>query len=537
MTTPRRRYQVAIVGGGPVGLALATVLGLRGIRTALIERRRQPQRIPKGQNLTQRSMEHFWFWGVADAIRTARVLPPDFPASGIVAYENLASDWWYAPPQREIVNRWFFLDNERLPQYLTEEVLRARIAALPAVDARFGESAADVTENGSAATVAISSGDGEPCELEADFVVGCDGSHSLVRERIGVSRSGRDYDQLMVLAVFRSRELGERLRRFPERSTYRVMDRRLEGYWQFFGRIDTEDGWFFHAPVPRGTTREGYDFRGLLHRAAGFGFACEFDHVGFWELRIEVADSYRSGRIFIAGDAAHSHPPYGGFGLNNGLEDAANLGWKLAAVLEGWGGEALLQSYGEERQPVMKDIVEHFIAAGIESDRRFLEQHDPERDPEAFARAWNGEHAAAAAPRTLSYVPHYSGSPVVCGAADDRSGARASHAEAARPGYHLTPQALSSGRNAFEELGSGFTLLALDADDRPVSDIEAAAAGLAVPLKVVRDSGADAPGAYGARLILVRPDQHVAWRGDRAPDDPAALLRRVAGLSPDRQAG
>ena len=533
--TERRRYQVVIAGGGPVGLGLAAALGIRGIRTALVERRREPQRIPKGQNLTQRTMEHFWFWGVAGAVRAARLLPPGFPESGIVAYGSLAGDHWYAPPQREIVNRWFFQDNERLPQYRTEEALRARIAALPAVDAWFGREVDDVADDGAAATVAISGGGG-PRALEADFVVGCDGSRSLVRERIGVARSGRDYDQLMVLAVFRSRELGERLRRFPERSTYRVMDRRLGGYWQFFGRIGAEDGWFFHAPVPRGTAREGYDFRGLLHRAAGFGFACELDHVGFWELRIEVAESYRSGRIFIAGDAAHSHPPYGGFGLNNGLEDAANLGWKLAAALQGWGGEALLDSYDRERRPVMEDIVENFIAAGIESDRRFLEAHDPGRDPEAFARAWSGEHAAAAAPRTLSYVPHYAGSPVVWGAADGRSGARGGHDAAARPGHHLMPQALSSGRNVFKALGPGFTLLAFDAEDGPVRDFRDAAAGLAVPLAIVRDDRGGGRGDYRARLVLVRPDQHVAWRGDRPPRDPAALLARAAGLAPGGKA-
>jgi len=138
----------------------------------------------------------------------------------------------------------------------------------------------------------------------------------------------------MVLIVFRSRQFHEELKkRYPERSTYRAMHPDLHGYWKFFGRIDVGEGFFFHAPVPKDTDRNNFDFLGLLHEAAGFKFAAEFEHVGFWDLRVAVAEKYQVGRVFIAGDAAHSHPPYGGFGLNNGLEDVVNLAWKLAANL------------------------------------------------------------------------------------------------------------------------------------------------------------------------------------------------------------
>ena len=118
------------------------------------------------------------------------------------------------------------------------------------------------------------------------------------------------------------------------------------------------------------TTRDNFDFHGPAARGAGFPFKAEFDHVGFWDLRVAVAEKYQVGRVFIAGDAAHSHPPYGGFGLNNGLEDAVNLGWKLAAKLDGWGGDTLLQSYSEERRPIFKEMAEDFIAARIRNDRR-----------------------------------------------------------------------------------------------------------------------------------------------------------------------
>src|SRR5439155_1247813 len=200
-----KRYQVAIVGGGPVGLALAIDLGLRGISCILIERRTEPQRIPKGQNLTQRSLEHFYFWGLAEQLRAARVLPPGFPMSGVIAYESLASDYWYAPPLREIVNPYYFQKNDRLPQYQVEMVMRKRMAELPHIESRFGWLAETIEQDNGGVRVRIAA-DGRREIIAADYVVGCDGGHSTVLKQIGIERTGPDFDQLMVLAVFRSRE-------------------------------------------------------------------------------------------------------------------------------------------------------------------------------------------------------------------------------------------------------------------------------------------------------------------------------------------
>jgi 2-polyprenyl-6-methoxyphenol hydroxylase-like FAD-dependent oxidoreductase len=523
-----RKYQVVIVGGGPVGVALAVELGLRGISCALIERRLEPQRIPKGQNLTQRAMEHFRAWGVAEAVRAVRILPPEFPMSGIVAYRDLNGQYWYAPPLREIVNAYYFEKNERLPQYLVEEVLRQRMAGLAGVDARFGWTAENIEQDGNGVRVAATGPSGARETFDADYVVGCDGGHSIVRRELAIARSGADFDQVMVLALFRSRELHEKLGRFPPRSTYRVLHPDLKGYWQFFGRVDVGESWFFHSPVPADTTQDNYDFLALLHKAAGFSFACDFDYVGFWDLRIAVAERYQVGRAFIAGDAAHSHPPYGGYGLNNGLDDVANLGWKLAATLQGWGGEGLLQSYTTERQPIFMETGRDFIEAGIQRDRIFLDRYDPDRDRAEFEAAWK-EHAGAAAPRVLTYEPHYEGSPIVFGPAGGASSARGSHGFKARAGHHLPPQLLSSGRNVFEELGPEFTLLAFDGDDRTVAAFETAARALGVPLKIVRDTFDGGRTGYEAKLILVRPDRYVAWAADRAPTDAAAILSKAVG--------
>src|SRR2546430_15676631 len=125
---------------------------------------------------------------------------------------------------------------------------------------------------------------------------------------------------------------------FPPCSLYRAMDPELKGYWRFFGRVDADEGFFFHAPVPKDTTRDNYDFHGLMQRAAGFKFACEFDYVGFWDMAVAIAKQYQVGRVFIAGDAAHSHPPYGGFGVKNGVGDVSNLGWERAPRLHRPGG-------------------------------------------------------------------------------------------------------------------------------------------------------------------------------------------------------
>lgn len=524
-----KRYQVVIVGGGPVGTALAVDLGQRGVSCALVESRTGMSKIPKGQNLTHRTLEHFYFWGLVDQLRAARVMPRGYPIGEILAYDNLMGEYWHAPAGRELIGDYFFQANDRMPQYQMEMVLRQALTASPNVDVHLGKTVTVVAQDDTTARATmVDDKTGQQETLEADYIVGCDGGHSIVRNQLGVERRGTDFDQLMVLIVFRSRALHEKLERFPGRSTYRVMRPELKGFWEFFGRIDVGEGFFFHAPVPANTKKDNFDFQGLIEKSVGCPVACEFDHVGFWDLRTAVAQRYRSGRIFIAGDAAHSHPPYGGFGLNNGVEDSVNLGWKLAANLKGWGGDALLSSYDDERRPVFEDIADNFITGRIEEDDRFLSRYSPKSDRAAFEREWALQESDIGN-RFRAYETNYEGSRAVCGLQNGVSSAHGKHMAKARAGHHLAPQRLSSGQNVFEELGRDFALLAFDASDQTSEAFAQSAKTLGVPLKIIRDTFKDGREAYEAPLILVRPDQFVAWTGDHAPDDTDALMAKVVG--------
>jgi 2-polyprenyl-6-methoxyphenol hydroxylase-like FAD-dependent oxidoreductase len=525
-----QRYQVIIVGGGPVGMGLAVELGQRGISVAVVERGREVGRLPKGQGLQHRTLEHFYFWNCVDEIRTIRLLPPGYPIGGINAYPNLVSDYWY--PSGEARNKlgpFYFQKNDRLPQYLTEEVLRGRVAQLPSVKIFYEETAKQIEQDDNGARVVMSGSiwPYEDQELEADYLVGCDGTGSMVLNQLGIERHGHDFDTRMALAVIYSPEFHEHTKRFGERTTFHVINPEMHGAWQFWGRVEAESSFFFHGPVAKDTTSEDREYvHHVMEEAAGFPFEVEFKHLGFWNLRISVADHYRKGRIFIAGDAAHSHPPYGGQGLNNGLEDVTNLGWKLAAVLDGWGGDGLLDSYEAERQPVFTEIGRDMIAAGIIHEDEWLQQHNLERDAEDFQAAW--KERADGSDEVQDFEQHYEGSPVVFGAPGAPVGIHARLSLRARAGHHLAPQPLSSGSNVFEELGTGFALLAFGVDDAAVKGLEAAAASQGVPLKVIRDSFEGGRELYEQHLILVRPDQFISWVADEAPEDPDAVIRRVA---------
>lgn len=516
----QKTTQVSIVGGGPVGMALAIELGQRGVDVVVIEKEPNLHTIPKGQNLTQRTMEHFRTWGVEQRVREARLMPDGYPASGVNAYGHLLSEFSHPWYRRSEVSQYYFAANERLPQYLTERALRERVEHLPSVRVELGVAATEVSVDESGAEVATAHG-----TIRSDYVVGSDGSRSVVRTGIGIDEEIRDHDRMMVLLVFRSRRLAQLLEeRFGPTAFFNVLRSDLDGYWRFLGTVDTTGQWFFHAPVARDTDRTNLDYRSLLHETVGTDFPIDLDYMGFWNLRIAIANDYRSGRGFIAGDSAHSHPPYGGYGINTGFEDARNLGWKLAAVIDGWAGDALLDSYATERRPVFQSTARDFIESFIERDRTFVAENEPIEDLAEFAEAWERRQTSGAKFGVSTYAPHYEGSPIVSGADGSMPGAVGVHEFAARPGHHLPP--LETDPELFDRLGSGFALLTSDAHGHTVPRFRGAASNLGVPLEIIVENDMT---PYETNAILVRPDHFISWVDDGTAADPATVLSISVG--------
>jgi 2-polyprenyl-6-methoxyphenol hydroxylase-like FAD-dependent oxidoreductase len=520
------RTRVAIVGGGPVGIALAISLAQRDIDSVVIERHTQPQPVPKGQNLTQRTMEHFRAWGIEDALRAARTMGENRRSAGMIAYGSLLSTHHYGWMERDRMNAFYSASNERLPQYATEDVLRARLAELAPARGLYGWTAEQIVQTDSGVSVEIASHTGESGIVHADYVVGCDGSRSLVRTSAGITQTRADHDRLMALVVFRSTEFERIMATFPNVAFVNVLNRELGGYWQFFGRVNDQGSWFFHAPVDSDSTAETLDVGKLLARAVGIEFAFDVEYLGFWDLRFALADRYRAERIFVAGDAAHSHPPYGGYGINSGFEDAVNLAWKLAGTIEGWAGPGLLDSYDAERRPVFASTRDDFIDRSIREDRAFLDTYDPAKDPEAFDAAWEARRAGAES-EVNAFEPNYEGSPIVKDDAGGQPSALGTHLVTARAGHHLAPQRTADGEDLFDALGAGFSLLT--ADPKSAESFVQQAQKRGIPLRVVI-LDEEAIRSFASPQVLVRPDQFVAWAGDATTVSTDAVLDAITGI-------
>ena len=522
------RADVAIAGAGPVGMGLALDLALQGKSVVIFEKAETLHHIPKGQSLTQRTGEHFRRWGISKAVREISPIPPSFGNAGVITYGKILSDYHYDWFQRARVRPYYFTDNERLPQYLLEQVLRERVAEFPNISLHTGATVTALHQDADgAALTAVDSVGQDSAQVHASFVVGCDGARSVVRDLAGITQSTDHQGPKMVLLVFRSTVLDELLKsKYPGKTIFNVMNPDLGGYWQFLGRVNLQGGWFYHAPVPDDTTRDNFDFRAYLHSVVGQSFDLEFEHIGFWDLRISMADSYRQRRVFIAGDAAHSHPPYGGYGVNTGFEDISNLSWKLVASLNGWAGPHLLDSYTSERLPVFRSTSQDFIARMIQDFGAFCAQHNPQLDQVDFDSAWQ-QRVEADDVDVTEYRPHYCGSPLVTGS-EGSPGARGRHSSQAQPGQHLAPQDLPDGSDLWDQLGEAFVLLEFQQDRRQADAFVRAAVALNMPLRVCHQPSDALRKAYGAERVLVRPDLFVAWTSN-TPCNAQEVLQRASG--------
>ncbi len=527
--------EVVIAGGGPVGLATAIELGRRGIACLVVEPRVQVSHArPRCKTVNVRTMEHLRRWGVAEQLRERAPLPVAWSqdivfCTSLTGFElsRFTGVLGLSPDGDRVAE-----PGQQAPQYVLEELLRELAAELEPVTLATGWRVAGLRQDAGAVRVTVQGPDGGRSLVTADYAVGCDGARSVVREAIGARYTGELALRPNLGMVFRAPGLLARTVHGPA-VQYWTLNRAAPA---LMGPIDRDGTWWI---IALGVERERGERQGreIIDAAAGVAVDAEIISHDPWTARMQIVDRLRVGRVLLAGDAAHLNPPFGGHGLNTGIGDAVDLGWKLAAVLRGWGGPRLLDSYEAERRPLQTRV----IAAAAANNRVLapdLIGDHIDAPGEAGARARRDAHARIQATKraefhALSLVLDlaYDGSPVLVADGPTRTvGDDDDPVTEARAGARLPHAWLAPRRSIYDELGDGMTLLALTGGREADCDaVRAAAAGRGVPLHVLARPDPDLRDRYRCALLLVRPDQHVAWCGDRLPSDPGALLDVVRG--------
>ena len=530
---------ILIVGGGPVGLALAGDLGWRGIRCLLIEQSDGSIYQPRQDLVGIRTMEFCRRWGLVGAVEAApypRDLPQDnVYVTSLVGYElgrerfpTLAA----AKPPPESPQR-----RERCPQNMFDPVLRGFAGAQPGVTLRYRSRLVSFTQDDDGVTAVVENlATGAPERIRARYLVGCDGGRSLVRETLGVPMSGTEALTYTTNVIFRCPEL---VALHDKGRAYRFIILGPEGTWSTIVAINGTDQWRFSiigGGAPHDYSVE--EIRALIRRAIGRDFDYEILTVMPWVRRELVADRYGDGRVFLAGDAAHMLSPTGAFGMNTGIQDAVDLSWKLAATLQGWGGAHLLASYDAERRPIGHRNVREAAA-------NFRRMTSPRPGPMLLAPTPEGatfrQELGAAFTETMRHEwftlgvhlgYRYDPSPICW---PDGSHAPPDdpnrYGPSACPGSRAPHVWLAKGRSTLDLFGRTFALLGFDADPAEVDKVMAAAAARDVPVTSTAIEHSEAAALYARRLVLVRPDGHVAWRSDHAPDDALAMIDRIRGAA------
>jgi 2-polyprenyl-6-methoxyphenol hydroxylase-like FAD-dependent oxidoreductase len=535
------RSPVLIVGAGPVGLAVAIELGHRGVHCLLIERNERVGYAPRAKTTNVRTREHLRRWGIADKLRAESPLGPYYP-SNIVFCTRLGGhllarieNAMYCAPGK---NPLYSEHGQWIPQYTVEEVLRAHAKTLPGVIVRFGCELLGFEQDDAGVTAQVRDhGAGSVFTVRSDYLVGADGARSSVRTAIGASMVGKYGLSRNQNAVIHAPGLAAAHKHGPA-----IM------YWQVnaevpsvIGPMDSGDRWYFMpTQLAEGRKIEPADVPRLVHQATGLDTPITVLSSDEWVASRLIADKYRDRRVLLAGDACHLHPPFGGYGMNMGIADGVDLGWKIAAVLQGWGGNALLDSYELERRPVHNFVMDEAVAnhalLGKDLWRDGLED---ETDAGAALRREVGARIQVAKIREFNTLGvmlgyRYDGSPlVVPDGTDATPNDFINYVPSARPGS-LAPHAwLHDGTSLYDHFGQGYTLLALaGADGHAIARIRVAAEAAGIPLKVITPAEPSLKELYRARYTLIRPDQHVAWRGDALPDALDSLFSRLCGHRP-----
>jgi 2-polyprenyl-6-methoxyphenol hydroxylase-like FAD-dependent oxidoreductase len=522
---------VLIVGAGPAGLATAIELGLRGVRVLMVERNERSGTAPRAKTTNVRTRTHLRRWGIADRLAQEAPFGVDYPNT-MVFVTRLAgpeltrfANAFNAAPDRSPL---YPEHGQWIPQYTLEKVLLEKVRTLPTVDVRYRTQFVTATQDTHAVEARLDDG----TVVRARYLVGADGARSGVRALIGARMEGRHGLAHAYNVIFRAPGLAAAHGHGPAAI-----------YWQIgrdgfsaVGPMDRDDTWFFApAGVPEGQRLSDEAAAAMIRTRTGIDLPIEILSADQWTASELLADRYADRRIVLAGDACHLHPPAGGYGMNMGVGDGVDLGWKIAAVLQGWGGQDLVASYEIERRAVHRAVIDEAVANFASYVAAIPPEVEDDDEAGVAIRARLGAAIQASKGRefnTLGTVLGlgYEGSPLVMAEA----GAPPPHdsqvyVPSARPGRLLPHAWLPDGRSLYDVLGADFSLLvADDADPAEVEVARAEAARRGVPLAVVRPEGVPVCDLCAATLVLVRPDQHVAWRGDRWQD---AALAHATGCS------
>jgi 2-polyprenyl-6-methoxyphenol hydroxylase-like FAD-dependent oxidoreductase len=552
LTTFPSDCDVLLVGGGPCGLMLANELGRRGIRTVLVDEKPDTAFNPQANATQARTMEHYRRLGFADEVR-AQGLPPDYPTD--IAYFTRYAKYELArfqqpSPQRatlEIKNlsgSWSAAElPHRVSQKFVEKILRRHAELQPSVSIFYGWRLKRFEDSGDGVSAEIiSMRNGEEVHVRASYLVGGDGPHSFVRQALGFNYAGearvaRDFMGGLMFAVYL--RAPEFYRVVPHEKAWMYVtfnpDRRA-----YMAAVDGKEEFAFHTQLrpgedPKHITNAGA--KALFERGVGVPIDAEILSCCTWIAgRTLVAERFQKGRVFLGGDAAHLFTPAGGLGYNTAIEDAVNLGWKLAAVIRGTGGPGLLESYEAERQPVARrntGYARKFAdSLGLFAPVPEIEEDTPEG---AAARLRAGEyfnkHARAEFDIPgVTFGGRYDGSAIIVSDGTlPPPDAPNIYMPTACPGGRAPHLWLKDGRSLYDTFGFEWTLVRLD---RRAPDGEAwrrSASEFGLDLAIVDLDSEEARDLYAVDLALIRPDQVVAWRGDGRNVDPSAVLAKVTG--------
>jgi 2-polyprenyl-6-methoxyphenol hydroxylase-like FAD-dependent oxidoreductase len=542
--------EIIVVGGGPCGLVLACELGRRGIRTLLFNDRETTSPHPQANATQARTMEHYRRLGFARRIRGAG-LPPDYPTD--VAYFTRLSKHELARFElpaagdaddlvRRMSGSWSAAElPHRCSQMYIERILREEAARFASVALRFGVRVLETADEGDHVSVAYRDGAAAPRQATARFLVGADGPRSETRRHLGIELRGevnrtRPFLAGRMYSIFlRSPTLYDIIpwRRAwqywvinPERRGALVaLDGRSAFVYMTQLRPGEDDG-----PISEQRTRQ------MVQNGVGCEFPFDIVERAPWTAGLTLsAERFQRGNVFLAGDAVHLFTPTGGLGYNTAVEDAVNLGWKLAGVLRGWGGPGLLQSYEIEREPVARRNL-GFSRHYAESTGNFVvpSELEDETDEGAAARRAVGDYFSSHARAEfdipgVTFGARYDASPLIMpdGTTPPPDSANL-YQPTASPGGRAPHAWLGDGRSLFDALGSEFTLLRLGTRAPDAAPFIAAAEAAGVPLSVLDLPFDDVRDIYETDLALIRPDQIVAWRGNQIAE-PGRILAQVSG--------